>query len=104
MQNLDNSDPLVAAANVYNFRAENDNARVLEVIIKPGDSAKMHHHPQHMAYVIKGGQLRLTSGGKTQEMNLNDGEVVFLTDQHHEAVNIGDSTIDLLVVEFKKTA
>lgn len=102
MQNLDNSDPLVAAANVYKFKAENDNARVLEVTFNPGDTAKMHHHPQHMAYVIKGGQLRLTSGGKTQEMNLTDGEVVFLADQHHEATNVGDSTIDLLVVEFKK--
>jgi quercetin dioxygenase-like cupin family protein len=102
MQNLDNSDPLVAAANVYKFKAENDNARVMEVTFKPGDTAKMHHHPQHMAYVIKGGRMKLTSGGKSQEMNLTDGQVVFLSDQHHEATNIGDSTIDMLVVEFKK--
>lgn len=102
MQNLDNSDPLVAAANVYQFKAEDDNARVLEVTFKPGDTAKMHHHPKHMAYVIKGGRLKLTSSGKSQEMNLADGEVVFLSEQHHEATNVGDSTIDLLVVEFKK--
>jgi quercetin dioxygenase-like cupin family protein len=55
-----------------------------------------------MAYVIKGGRMKLTSGGKSQEMNLTDGQVVFLSDQHHEATNIGDSTIDMLVVEFKK--
>jgi quercetin dioxygenase-like cupin family protein len=102
MQSIDNSDPLLAAANVYKFKAENDNALVLEVTFMPGDTAKMHHHPQHMAYVIKGGRLKLTSGGKSQEMNLTDGEVVFLADQHHEATNVGDSTIDLLVVEFKK--
>lgn len=102
MQNLDNSDPLVAAANVYQFKAEDDNARVLEVTFKPGDTAKMHHHPPHMAYVIKGGRLKLASGGKSQEMDLADGEVVFLPEQHHEATNVGDSTIDLLVVEFKK--
>lgn len=104
MQSIDNSDPLVAAGNIYKFKAENDNARVLEVVFKPGDTAKMHHHPQHMAYVIKGGQLKLTSGGKSQEMTLTDGQVVFLSEQHHEAENIGDSTVDLLVVEFKKTA
>jgi quercetin dioxygenase-like cupin family protein len=102
MQSLDPSDPLVAAANIYKFKAENDYARVIEVVFKPGDTAKMHHHPQHMAYVINGGQLRLTSGGKSQEMTLTDGQVVFLTEQHHEATNVGDSTIDLLVVEFKK--
>jgi quercetin dioxygenase-like cupin family protein len=102
MQSLDPQDPLVAASNIYKFKAENDNARVLEVIFKPGDSAKMHHHPQHMAYVIKGGQMKLTSGGKSQEMNLTEGHVIFLSEQHHEAQNIGDTTIDLLVVEFKK--
>lgn len=102
MQNLDNNDPLVVAPNVYKFKAENDNARVFEVTFKPGDIAKMHHHPQHMAYVIDGGRLKLTSGGKSQEMNLTDGQVLFLEAQHHEAENIGDSTIDLLVVEFKK--
>jgi quercetin dioxygenase-like cupin family protein len=102
VQNLDNSDPLVAASNIYKFKAENDNARVMEVTFKPGDTAKMHHHPQHMAYVIKGGRMKLTSGGKSQEMNLNDGQVLFLEAQHHEAANIGDTTIDMLVVEFKK--
>ena len=102
MQNLDNSDPLVAASNIYKFKAENDNARVMEVRFKPGDSAKMHHHPNHMAYVIKGGRMKLTSGGRDQEMELTEGQVLFLPEQHHEAANIGDSTIDMLVVEFKK--
>jgi Uncharacterized conserved protein, contains double-stranded beta-helix domain len=104
MQSLDDSDPLVAAANIYKLKAENDYARVLEVVFKPGDTAKMHHHPQHMAYVIKGGRLKLTSGGKSQEMTLTDGQVVFLERQHHEAQNVGDTTVDLLVVEFKKAA
>ena len=102
MQNLDNSDPLVAASKNYKFKAENNNARVLEVTFKPGETAKMHHHPQHMAYIIKGGRMKLTSGGKSQEMNLTDGQVVFLSEQHHEAENVGDSTVDMLVVEFKK--
>ncbi len=62
----------------------------------------MHHHPEHMVYVIRGGQMKLTSGGKSQEMNLTDGQVVLLNEQHHEATNVGDSIIDMLVVEFKK--
>jgi quercetin dioxygenase-like cupin family protein len=102
MQNLDNSDPLVVAPNIYKLKAENNNARVFEVTFKPGDTAKMHHHPDHMVYVIKGGQLKLTSGGKSQSMNLTEGQVLFLNEQHHEAENVGDSTVDMLVVEFKK--
>jgi quercetin dioxygenase-like cupin family protein len=38
-------DPLVAASNVYTCLNENDRVRVLEVVFKPGDVAKMHHHP-----------------------------------------------------------
>lgn len=93
---------MVAASNVYKFLNENENARVLEVTFKPSDTAKMHHHPQHLAYVKKAGRLRLTTGGKTNGMNLSDGSVVFLKEEDHEATNIGNSTVDLIVVEFKK--
>ena len=75
--------------------------RVLKVTFKPGDTAKMHHHPQHMAYVLKGGKARFTSQGKTQEMLLEEGKAVFLEAQNHEVTNIGNSMIDLLVVELK---
>ncbi len=101
MQRKENSDPMVAASNVYKFLNENEHARVLEVVFKPGDTAKMHHHPDHMAYVLKGGRLKMTSQGKSDEADLKEGSVVFLKEQHHEAKNIGDSIIDLLVVEFK---
>ena len=62
----------------------------------------MHHHPEHMVYVLKGGKLRLTSEGKTQDLNLEEGKAMFLSAQDHEATNIGDTTVDLLVVELKK--
>ncbi len=95
------SDPLVAASNVYTFINENDRMRVLKVTFKPGDTAKMHHHPQHLAYVLKGGKAKFTSQGKTQEMNLEEGNAVFLDEQDHEVTNIGGTIIDLLVVELK---
>jgi len=97
-----NIDPMVAASNVYKFLNENERVRVLEVVFKPGDMAKMHHHPEHVVYVLKGGRLRLTSEGKTQDMDLSAGSVVFLKEQNHEATNVGNSVIDLVVVELKK--
>ncbi len=102
MQSIEKNDPMNAASNVYKFLNENENARVLEAVFKPGDTAKMHHHPDHMAYVKKGGRLKLTSSGKTDELDLTEGSVVFLKGQDHEATNTGNSTVDLLVVEFKK--
>lgn len=95
-------DPLIIASNVYTFVNENDEMRVLRVTFQPGDTARMHHHPQHMAYVLKGGKLKMTSEGKSQELDLEQGKAVFLDKQNHEATNVGNTVIDLLVVELKK--
>ncbi len=96
-----NLDPLSAAKNVYKFINENERIRVLKVTFNPGLIAKMHHHPQHMVYVLKGGKLKLLSEGKTQELDLKEGSAVFLDEQNHEATNIDDKVIELLVVELK---
>ena len=54
-------DPLMAASNVYKFLNENDRVRVLQVVSKPGDVAKMHHHPDHAVYAVKGGNSGQTA-------------------------------------------
>ena len=95
-------DAMVAASNVYKCLNENERVRVLEVVFKPGEVAKMHHHPDHAVYAVKGGKMKLTSGGKTQEMDIKAGSVMFLDAQDHEATNIGNTTIDLIVMELKK--
>ena len=90
------------ASNVYKFVMENDRARVLNVTFEPGDKAVMHHHPDHVVYVLKGGKAKLTSQGKTDILDLKTGEAIFLKAQSHEAENVGQTTLDLLVVELKK--
>ncbi|MGO8805455.1 MAG: cupin domain-containing protein [Candidatus Bathyarchaeia archaeon] len=95
-------DPLVIASNVYKVLNENEKVRVLEVIFKPGDFAKMHHHPDHVVYAKRGGKMNFLSGGKTQDMDIETGSVIFLDAQDHEAKNIGSTTIDLIVFELKK--
>jgi beta-alanine degradation protein BauB len=95
-------DPVVAASNVSKVLNENDKVRVLEVVSKPGDVAKMHSHPDHVVYVVTGGKASLTSGGKTQEMDFKTGSVNFFDAQEHEMKNIGTTTINLIVMELKK--
>jgi hypothetical protein len=51
---------------------------------------------------LKGGKASLTSGGKTQEMEIKTGSVMFLDEQDHEMKNIGNTTLVLLVMELKK--
>jgi len=103
LQSMSNLDPLVAASNVYRALNENDRVRVLQVTFNPGDKAPMHRHPEHVVYVLKGGKLRLTtSAGSSSDIDLAQGQVVFLEAQNHEAINIGDSIVDLVVMELKK--
>ena len=96
------NDPLKVASNVYKLKMENNRVRVFEVTFKPDDKAVMHHHPDHVVYVLSGGKMKLTSNGKTDILNLADGDTIFLNTQSHEAENIGQSTLKLLVVELKK--
>ena len=95
-------DPLDVARNVYKLKMENDRVRVFDVTFRVGDKAVLHHHPDHVVYVLEGGKLKLTSQGKTNILDLVDGDAIFLNAQSHEAENIGQSTIQLLVVELKK--
>lgn len=94
--------PLDVASNVYKFKMENDQVRVLNATFKPGNKAVMHNHPDHLVYVLEGGKMKLTSQGKTDTLELKAGDAVFLKAQLHEAENIGKTTIALLVVELKK--
>jgi quercetin dioxygenase-like cupin family protein len=95
-------DPLKVAKNVYSLVMENDRVRVLEVKIKPGDKAAMHHHPDHVVYVLKGGKAKLTSSGKTDVLEMKAGQAMFIKAQSHETENTGKADIDLIVVELKK--
>ena len=94
--------PLDVAANVYKFKMENDQVRVLNATFEPGSKAVMHNHPDHVVYVLEGGKMKLTSQGKTDTLDLKAGDAIFLKAQSHEAENIGKTTIELLVVELKK--
>jgi quercetin dioxygenase-like cupin family protein len=93
---------LKVAKNVYSLVMENDRVRVLEVKIKPGDKAVMHHHPDHVVYVLKGGKAKLTSSGKTDVLEMKAGQAMFIKAQSHETENTGKTDIDLIVVELKK--
>lgn len=84
------------------FINENERLRVLRVTFQPGDTTDMHHHPDHMVYVLKGGKAKVTSEGKTQEMDLPEGAAFFLKEQDHQVTNIGNSVVDMLVVEIKR--
>jgi len=96
-------DPKDVASNVYKPLLENDKVRVFDVTFKPGAVARMHWHPDHVAYVISGGKLKLKMGdGSVNEMDVPSKQAVFMDSQSHEAENIGSNEVHLIVVELLK--
>jgi beta-alanine degradation protein BauB len=95
-------DPKDVASNVYHFIMENERVRVFNATFEPGEIAAMHHHPDHIVYVLKGGKIELTSEGKTSVLDLETGKTIFINEQEHEAKNVGQTKLELLVVELKK--
>ena len=100
-------DPLVVAPQMYKLRTENERIRVMEVTFAPGAKIEKHSHPDHMAYALSGGMLKIHKGdGTTQEADLKTGDVLWIPAEAHWAENTGQTTVRLLVVELKggKTA
>lgn len=95
-------DVLQVAGNVYKLLMENDRVRMFKATFKPGDKAVMHHHPDHTVYVVRGGKLNLANpAGNQDSLELEPGKAIFLDAQSHEATNVGDTEIELIVVELK---
>ena len=95
-------DPLAVGGDVYKKVFENGQVRVMEVTFAPGATIGMHTHPDHFAYVISGGKLRITNeAGKVTDADLAVGQVLWIDAESHKAENTGTTTVKVLVTELK---
>ena len=96
-------DVLESAGNAYRLLMENEKVRVLEIRLKPGESAPMHHHPNgHVVYVMNNTKFRLTfPDGTSSEFDLEAGQTFWMEAGSHATGNIGPSDGHNLVVEVK---
>lgn len=98
-----NLDPVKISPQYYKVLLENDQVRVLEYHLKPGEKEAMHSHPAGVVYSIDGGRMKTTSpNGETHEGERKAGEVVWRDPVTHAAENIGSTEIHVLAVELKK--
>ena len=96
------ADPAKVASNAYKMVLENERVRLFDVRIKPGDTAKMHGHPDHLLYVLADGTNRLAlPDGTKQVIDLKAGAAIWMPAGQHETTNIGKSEVHLLVLELK---
>ena len=99
-------DALTASPDNFRLILENDDVRVLEYTLLPGQKDRRHTHPQRIAHVLSGGKLRVHFPDGTHK----DFDEIAGTSEWsgpsplHDTENIGTTPIKILLVEVKQRA
>jgi quercetin dioxygenase-like cupin family protein len=84
---------------------ENDQVRVLDVRVKPGEKVGMHSHPASVLYYPTDGKLKITyPDGRTEEREIKAGTAVWSDAVTHAAENIGSTEFHEVHTELKRAA
>ncbi len=95
-------DPAKVGPGIYKLKLQNPRVRVFEVTFKPGQKIGIHAHPDHVAYLLTAGQLKVSEVGKKPvTLTGKAGDTFFLPAQKHAAQNVGKTTIKIVVVELR---
>lgn len=95
-------DAAKVAPHVYKVLFENERARLLEVIMHPGDHSEMHSHPDNLVYVLSDGKVTFTApSGETAEVELTAGASMWMEATQHATENVGGTAVRALFFEPK---
>jgi len=96
-------DPVSMSPNLYKVILENEQVRVVEYLLKPGQRDEWHTHPPKVSYVVEGGTLRITlKDGKSFVAEEKAGAASWMaTLGLHFAENIGKTPVKIVLVEVK---
>lgn len=97
-------DPVETNPGNYRLVFENDRVRVLEYTDSPGHSTTEHHHPDSVMITASAFHRRLSSNGKTMDVELPAGVARWVPEQDHAGENIGDTDTHTFFVELKEAA
>jgi quercetin dioxygenase-like cupin family protein len=98
-------DPLKTSPQYYKVLLENDQVRVLEYHLKPGEKEPMHTHPPGVVYELTASKLKVTfPDGKTQVVTGAAGETFWRGVTTHALENIGDTEVHAIAVDVKSAA
>ncbi len=98
-------DPLAAGWNgvpVCELLHEDSNQRILRCTFAPGEGHERHYHDPNFGYAISGGRMQITDDNGVREVDLPTGSSFTSAGlPWHEVVNVGDTTVQYLIVEKK---
>ena len=96
------ADPTTTDPDKYKVIFENERVRVLEYRDEPGERTSPHDHPDSVMYTLSSFDRRLVAGsGESRDVQLEAGEVRWLSAQTHSGENIGATPTHVLFVELK---
>ena len=81
---------------------EDAQVRISLCTFQPGAVHVCHSHPSHVFYVLSGGKAQVQDEKGTRQVEVRTGSHVDVPPvRRHEVTNIGDTTLQFLVVEKK---
>ncbi len=96
-------DPAKQSPQYYKVLLENDQVRVLEYRLKPGEKEPMHTHTPGLLYIFGDANLRTTyPDGRTEESAGGAGEAHWRNPVTHAIENIGKTEAHALAIDVKK--
>jgi len=96
-------DPVKVDPTHYKVLFNNEQVRVLDYHLKPGEKTPMHSHPNHLIYPLTGGTMKFTlADGKTNTATAKAGQVVWHNAETHTVENAGKTETHGLDIELKK--
>ena len=96
-------DPVKLSPQYYKVLLENDQVRVLEYRLKPGEKEPMHTHTAGVVYVFGDARMRASyPDGRTEESAGGAGEAHWRNPITHALENIGTTEAHALAIDVKK--
>lgn len=97
-------DPVKVDPKHYTVALENEQVRVLKIKYAPKEKSVMHEHPASVAVFLKAGQVKFTlPDGSTTDAGGKAGEVRFAEAEKHLPENVGNTPLEVVLVELKGT-
>jgi quercetin dioxygenase-like cupin family protein len=98
-------DPVKTSPQFYKVLLENEQVRVLEYRLKPGEKEPLHSHPAGVVYVLSGAKLKFSyPDGRTEERPAAAGETIWRDPVTHAVENVGNTEAHAIAVDLKTSA
>jgi quercetin dioxygenase-like cupin family protein len=95
-------DPVKVAPNNYKVLLDNDQVRVIQIEIAPGEIATWHSHPNYVSYALTDGKMEITEKGKAPVVReLKANNAIYEAAVTHMSKNVGTTTMKMILTELK---